>query len=66
MVFSRVFRSFSNHLGKKNFDDENNLKTDLLNFFGQKSQDLYERGILCLPERWRQVIESSGAYIVES
>jgi len=39
---------------------------DIANFFGQKSKDFYERGILSLPERWRQVIDSSGAYITES
>ena len=72
-LFSRLgsyglpfFRSISNHLREKKFDDENDLKMDLLNFFGQKSQDFYERGILSLPERWRQVIDSNGAYIVET
>jgi hypothetical protein len=48
------------------FDDENDLNMDLVNFFGQKSQDFYERGILSLPERWLQVINSNGAYTVES
>jgi len=38
----------------------------IANFFGQKSKDLYKRGILSLPERWRQVIDSSVAYITES
>jgi histone-lysine N-methyltransferase SETMAR len=45
-----LFRSLSNYLGEKNFDDENDLKTDLANFFDQKSQDFYEYGILSLPE----------------
>jgi hypothetical protein len=58
--------SLSHHLREKKFDDENDLKMDIANFFGQKSQDFYERGILSLPERWRQVIDSSGAYITES
>ena len=51
---------------KTKLDDENDLKMDLVNFFGQKSQEFYERGILSLPERWRQVIHSNGAYIDES
>jgi histone-lysine N-methyltransferase SETMAR len=46
-----LFRSFSNCLGEKNFDEENNLKTDLANFFDQKSQDFCKSGILSLPER---------------
>lgn len=61
-----LFRSLSNYLGEKKFDDENDLKTDLANFFDQKSQDFYEAGILSLPVRWRQVIDSNGAYIVET
>jgi histone-lysine N-methyltransferase SETMAR len=60
------YRSLSNYLHEKKFDDENDLKMDLVNFFGQKSQDFYEGGILFLPECWRQVIDSSGAYIIES
>ena len=61
-----LFRSLSHHLHEKKFDDENDVKMDIVNFFDQKFQDFYERGILSLPERWRQVIDSSGAYITES
>ena len=61
-----LFRSLSHHFGEKKFDDENDVKMDIANFFGQKSQDFYERGILSLPERWRQVIDSRGAYVTES
>jgi histone-lysine N-methyltransferase SETMAR len=61
-----LFRSLSNHLREKKFDDENDVKMELVNFFNQKSQDFYERGIPSLPERWRQVVDSSGGYIFES
>ncbi len=61
-----LFRSLSDHLREKKFDDENNLKTDLADFFSQKSLDFYERGIFSLPERWRQVVDSDGAYIIEN
>jgi hypothetical protein len=61
-----LFPSPSNHFREKKFDDENDLKMDLVNFFGQKSHDFYERRILSLPERWRQLTDSNGAYIVES
>ncbi|CAF1612299.1 unnamed protein product [Rotaria magnacalcarata] len=61
-----LFRSLSHHLREKNFDDEKDVKMDIVNFFGQKSQDFYESGILSLPERWRQVIDSSDTYISES
>ena len=41
------------------------LETDFLSFFDEKPQDFQEREILSLPERWRQVIDSNGVYIVE-
>ena len=56
-----LFRSLSSRLREEKFEDENDLKTDLANFFDQKSQDFYYGGILSLPERWRQVIDSNGA-----
>ena len=61
-----LFRSLSNHLREKKFDDESNFKTDLVEFFNQKSRDFYERGIFSLPERWRLVVDSDGAYIIEN
>ena len=39
-----LFRSLSHNLREKKFDDENDVKMDIANFFGQKSQDFYERG----------------------
>jgi hypothetical protein len=39
---------------------------ELVNFFNQKSEDFYEHGMLSLPERWRQVVDSSGGYIFEA
>ncbi|CAF1533422.1 unnamed protein product [Rotaria magnacalcarata] len=60
-----LYRSLDNHLREQKFEDENDLKMDLLNFFDQTSQDFYEQGILSLPERWQQVIDSNGAYIVD-
>ena len=61
-----LYCSLSDYLRENKFDDENNPKMDLVKFFGQKSRDLYESGILSLAERWRQVVDSNRAYIVES
>jgi [histone H3]-lysine36 N-dimethyltransferase SETMAR len=61
-----LFRSLSNYMREKKFPDENDLKLNLENFFNNKSLDFYERGIVSLPDRWRQVIDSDGAYIVEN
>ena len=44
-----LYRSLSNYFHEKQFDNENNLKMELVKFFGQKSRVLYERGILSLP-----------------
>jgi histone-lysine N-methyltransferase SETMAR len=41
-----LFCSLSNYLREKKFDDENDLKMELVNFVGQKSQDFYGHGIL--------------------
>ena len=61
-----LYRSLSDYLREKKFDDENDLKMELVKFFGQKSRDFYEHGILSLPECWRQVVDSNGTYSVES
>ena len=60
-----LYHSLSDYLHEKEFDDENDLKMDLVKFFGQKSQDFYKRGILSLPEHWRQIVDNNGAYIDE-
>ena len=59
-----LYRSLSNYLKEKKFNNESQIKMDL-NFFDQKTQDFYESGILSLPERWQQVIDSNGAYILD-
>jgi hypothetical protein len=60
-----LFRSLTNDLGEKKNYEEDDFKMDLGNCFSQKSQEFYERGILSLPERWRQVIDSNRAYIIK-
>ncbi|CAF3357183.1 unnamed protein product [Rotaria socialis] len=44
-------RSLSNHRSEKKFDDEKHLKMELVDFFGQKPQEFYEREIFFLAER---------------
>jgi len=61
-----LFRSLALHLPEKKLDDENDVKIELVNFFNQKSQEFHERGILCLPACWRQVVDSIGGSIFES
>lgn len=61
-----LFRSLSNDLKEKKFDDEADLQLYLAEFFDHKSKGFYESGILSLPKRWRQIIDSEGSYIVEN
>ena len=61
-----LFRSLSNFLREKRFDDERVLEAALVTFFNEKSLDFYERDILSLPGRWRQVIDTDGAYMDEN
>ena len=63
---SDLFGCLFNHLHEKKFNDENDLKIDLINFLVEKSKDFYELGILSLSERWRRVIDNDGAHITES
>lgn len=60
-----LFRSLQNSLGGKSFPSLEELKSHLDQFFSQKSQDFYERGIMQLPERWRKVIQQNGKYFTD-
>ena len=60
-----LFRSLRNHLVKKQFDDQAQLKSDLENFFSSLSRKFFEDGILDLPNRWEYVIDNNGIYVVD-
>ena len=62
----KLFRSLENYLDKKKFNNEQEVSLAIGNFFDQKSLEFYEHGILSLPERWRQVIDNDGTYIIET
>ena len=57
-----LFRALQGHLNGKRFDEEEDLKAELETFFNSQPLSFFERGIHSLPERWRAVIESDGAY----
>lgn len=60
-----LFRSLQNFLAGKKFKNEELLKNALDDFFLSKSPEFYSRGIKMLPERWLEVIENNGNYIVD-
>ena len=60
-----LFRSLQNSLNGKTFNDDDAVKSHLVQFFADKDQKFYERGIMKLPERWQRVIEQNGKYIID-
>ena len=60
-----LFRSLQNHLNGKTFDRNEAVKNELIQFFASKNQTFYERGIMKLTERWQNVIEQNGQYIID-
>ncbi|CAK9815651.1 Mariner Mos1 transposase [Anthophora plagiata] len=60
-----LFRSLQNFLNGKNFSNNDDLKSYLVQFFADKDRKFYERGIMKLPERWQKVIEQNGRYFTD-
>ena len=38
---------------------------NLLQYFAQKGQKIFEQGILNLPKRWEKLVEQNGQYIID-
>lgn len=60
-----LFRALQNNLNEKTFKTLDDVKKHLDQFFASKSQSFYERGIMDLPNRWRDIIEQNGKYIID-
>ncbi|CAF3423622.1 unnamed protein product [Rotaria socialis] len=60
-----LFLSLRNYLCNKHYEDFNELKLDLTAFFESKPSSFYRRGIEILSERWANVVENNGDYIVD-
>ena len=60
-----LFRSLQNSLNGKTFNDDEAVKSHLVQFFADKNQKFYERGIMKLPKRWQKVIEQNAKYIID-
>ncbi|XP_032690457.1 histone-lysine N-methyltransferase SETMAR-like [Odontomachus brunneus] len=60
-----LFRSLQNSLNGKSFADQTAVKTYLDRFFTSKPQTFYESGIMKLLERWQEVINKNGEYIID-
>ena len=60
-----LFRSLQNSLNGKTFNDNEAVKSHLVQFFADKDRNFYERGIIKLPERLQKVIKQNGKYIID-
>ena len=59
-----LFRSMTHFLDGQKFKDEHEVESAVSSYFESLGTAFFERGILSLEERWRQVVNSNGAYIV--
>ena len=59
-----VFHSLLNHIWGITFDNEEDLKNWLNKFFDTRPRDFWQNGIDKLVERWEEVVNSNGEYII--
>ena len=60
-----LFSFLQNSLNGKTFNDDEAVKSHFVQFFADKDQKFYERGIVKLTEKWQKVIEQNGKYITD-
>ena len=57
-----LFRSLQNSLNCKTFNDDEAVKSPLVQLFANKDQKFCKRAIMKLPERVQKVIKQNGKY----
>ena len=60
-----LFRSLSNQMRGLTFDNEEDLENWLTTYFDSRSDDFWQNGINKLVERWEEVVNNDGDYIVD-
>ncbi|KAK6732476.1 hypothetical protein RB195_016701 [Necator americanus] len=60
-----LFRSLSNQMRGVTFDNNEDLENWLNNFFESRPGGFWQNGINKLVERWEQVVNNDGEYIVD-
>ncbi|GFW70062.1 mariner Mos1 transposase [Trichonephila clavipes] len=58
-----LFLTLQNFLSNKTLESREDCENRLLEFFANKDQDFYDRGIMKLPLKWQHIIEQNGAYL---
>lgn len=56
------FRSLEHYLRGKIFQNVDEMRLSLTQFFDSKPRDFYRRGIYLLPDKWQDVIDVEGEY----
>ena len=59
-----LFLAFQNFLSDKKLGSREDCENRLLEFFANKDQGLYERGIMKLPLKWRQIVAKNRFLLV--
>lgn len=60
-----LFRSLSNDLRDRVFEDRDEAKTYIDDFFNSKPAEFYRKGIHSLVDRWRWVVDNDGQYYID-
>jgi histone-lysine N-methyltransferase SETMAR len=60
-----LFRALQNALRGVTFNNDEELQNWLENWFASKDAAFYRRGIEKLPERWEEVVNNGGEYVID-
>ena len=58
-----LFLSMANEFAGENFASREVCESRLSQFFANRGEGFYERGIMKLPSKWQQVVDQNGAYL---
>ena len=61
-----LFRALEHFLRGKRFENVEEMRLSLTQFFDSKGREFYRRGIYQLPGKWQQVIDVDGEYTLMS
>ena len=60
-----LFLRLDHHMKNRTFNIEDDLKTEVHNFFQSRTKDFYKNGITKLRNLWEKAIECEGSYFDE-
>ena len=58
-----LFRHLKQHLRGERFENSEDIKETVMEFFNSRSRDFFLEAFRELPTRWRKCIENEGGYI---